>query len=112
LAGIASFLAGLAILVALEAPRQLVALVVAMLAGLAATLVVTLWWKLSMHVAAVSGTVAILALTFGPALTMAVPLVAVVAWSRVRLGDHTAAQTVAGAALGGLVGSTVFIMLR
>jgi membrane-associated phospholipid phosphatase len=112
LAGIVSFLAGLAVLVALDAPQQLVALVVAMLAALAATLVVTLWWKLSMHAAAASGTVAILALTFGPALTLAVPLVAVVAWSRVRLGDHTVAQTVAGAILGALLGSTVFIMLR
>jgi membrane-associated phospholipid phosphatase len=112
LAAIASVLAGLAMLLALDAPRQLVALVVAMLAGLAATLVVTLWWKLSVHTAAAGGTVAILALVFGPALTLAVPAVALVAWSRVRLGDHTPAQTLAGSALGGLVASTVFILLR
>lgn len=73
LAGIASVLAGLAMLLALDAPRQLVALVAAMLAGLAATLVVTLWWKLSVHTAAAGGTVAILALTFGPALTLTAP---------------------------------------
>lgn len=112
LAGIASVLAGLAALLALDAPRQLVALVVAMLTGLAATLVVTLWWKLSVHTAAASGTVAILALTFGPALTLTIPTVALVAWARVRLGDHTPAQTLAGAALGGLVATTVFIALR
>jgi membrane-associated phospholipid phosphatase len=35
-----------------------------------------------------------------------------VAWARVRLGDHTPAQTLAGAALGGLVATTVFILLR
>jgi len=63
LAGIASVLTGLAALLALDAPRQLVALVVAMLTGLATTLLVTLWWKLSVHTAAASGTVAILALT-------------------------------------------------
>ena len=112
LAAIASVLAGLAVLLALDAPPQLVALVVAMLAGLAATLLVTLWWKLSVHTAAASGTVAILALVFGPALTLALPTVALVAWSRVRLGDHTPAQTLAGAALGGLVATTVFIALR
>jgi hypothetical protein len=33
---------------------------------LAATLVVTLWWKLSLHTAAASGTVAILVLTSAP----------------------------------------------
>ena len=112
LAAIASVLAGLALLLALDAPRQLVALVVAMLAGLAATLVVTLWWKLSVHTAAAAGTVAILVLTFGPGFTLALPTVALVAWSRVRLGDHTPAQTLAGAALGGLVATTVFILLR
>jgi membrane-associated phospholipid phosphatase len=112
LAGVVSVVAGLAALVALDAPRQLIALVVAMLAGLAATLLVTLWWKLSVHTAAASGTVAILALTFGPALTLTVPTVALVAWSRVRLGDHTTAQTVAGAALGGLVATTVLVALR
>jgi membrane-associated phospholipid phosphatase len=112
LAAIVSVVAGLVALVALDAPRQLVALVVAMLTGLATTLLVTLWWKLSVHTAAAAGTVAILALTFGPALTLALPTVALVAWSRVRLGDHTPAQTLAGAALGGLVATTVFIALR
>ena len=112
LAGIASFLVGLGMLVVLDAPRQLTALMVAMLTGLAATLVVNLWWKLSIHTAAASGTVAILILTYGSALTLAIPAVAVVAWSRVRLGDHTPPQTVAGALLGGLVATIFFIALR
>jgi membrane-associated phospholipid phosphatase len=112
LAAIASVLAGLALLLALDAPRQLVALVVAMLTGLATTLVVTLWWKLSVHTAAAAGTMAVLALTFGPTLTLTAPTVALVAWARVRLGDHTPAQTAAGAALGGLMATTVFILLR
>jgi hypothetical protein len=49
---------------------------------------------------------------FGPALTLAVPTVGLVTWSRVQLGDHSPAQTLAGAALGGLVAATVFIALR
>jgi len=112
LAALISGLAGLAVLLALDPSRQPVALVIAMLTGLAATLVATLWWKLSVHTAAASGTVAILALTFGPVLTLSLPAVALVAWARVRLGDHTPAQTVAGGALGGLAATTVFIMLR
>jgi len=43
LAAIGSFVAGLALLVGLGAPRQLVALVVAMLTCLAATMLLTLW---------------------------------------------------------------------
>jgi membrane-associated phospholipid phosphatase len=70
------------------------------------------WWKLSLHTTAAAGTVAVLVVTFGPALVLAVPIVGLVAWARVRLGDHTPAQTLAGAALGGLVATTVFILLR
>jgi hypothetical protein len=112
LAATASVVSGLALLVVLGAPGELVVVVVAMLSGLATALVVTLWWKLSLHTAAAAGTVAVLVVTFGPALALAVPAVALVAWSRVRLGDHTPAQTLAGAALGGLVATTVFILLR
>jgi hypothetical protein len=112
LAALVSGLAGLAMLLALDTSRPLTALVVAMLTGLTATLVVTLWWKLSVHTAAAGGTVAILALTFGPVLTLTLPAVALVAWARVHLSDHTPAQTIAGAALGGLVATTVFILLR
>jgi membrane-associated phospholipid phosphatase len=112
LAAIASFLAGLVLLVAMGAPQPLIGLVVAMLACLAATMLVTLWWKLSLHTAAASGTVAILALTFGPLLILALPVIALVAWSRIRLSDHTPTQTLAGAVLGGLVATAVFILLR
>ncbi len=112
LAAIASVLTGLALLLTLHAPRQLIALVVAMLTGLAATLLMTLWWKVSVHTAAATGTVAILVLTFGPPLILALPAVALAAWSRIRLSDHTPAQALAGAVLGGLVATTVFILLR
>jgi membrane-associated phospholipid phosphatase len=111
LVAIASVLAGLALLLALDAPRQLVALVVAMLTVLAATMLVTLWWKVSVHTAAASGTVAILVVTFGPPLLLALPAIALVAWSRIRLGDHNPAETLVGAAVGGLVATTVFILL-
>jgi membrane-associated phospholipid phosphatase len=112
LAGMASVAAGLAMLAVLDAPRQLVVLVVAMLAGLAITLAVTLRWKISLHAAATSGTVAALALTLGPGLLLAFPAVGLVAWSRVRLRHHTPLQTVAGAALGALVATTVLVALR
>ena len=112
LAAIASFLTGLALLVALGAPRQLIAPVVAMLTCLAATMLVTVWWKLSLHTAAASGTLAILVLSFGPPFILALPVVALVAWSRIRLSDDTPAQTLAGAVLGGLMATAVFILLR
>ncbi|HKT05752.1 MAG TPA: phosphoesterase PA-phosphatase [Rugosimonospora sp.] len=108
----ASVVAGLVLMVVLHAPRDLVALVVAMLAGLALTLAVTHWWKVSFHTAVSAGTATTLALVFGPWLLLSWAAVAVVAWSRVRLGDHSVAQTVVGAALGALAAGVVFPLVR
>jgi len=65
--------------------------------------VITLRWKISLHSAAAAGltVVGISALSAsGALLVLTVP---VVAWSRVRLHRHTLAQTICGAALGGLI---------
>lgn len=103
---------GLVLLALLGAPRQLLALVVAMLVGLAVTMAITLAWKVSVHTAVAAGTVVILTLVLGPELLVTWPAVALVGWSRVQLRDHTLAQVVAGAALGGVIAATVFTALR
>jgi membrane-associated phospholipid phosphatase len=105
---VASAAIGTAVLVAAGAPRQLVALV----AGLAVTIAITMAWKISIHTAVASATATILVLVFGPALLLAWPLVPLVAWSRTELGDHTLAQVIGGAAIGGLIAATVFAGLQ
>lgn len=112
LVAILSVLLGLGVLVLGQAPRALVALVAAMAVGLVAALLVTLAWKISIHVAVVAGAVTILALVFGPAALFLAPLVVVVGWARIALHDHTPAQTAAGAALGALVAAAVFSVAR
>jgi len=108
LVGVASMLAGLILLVTWGAPRDLVAVVAVVTVGLAASLLVTLIWKLSIHAAVVSGAVAILVLVFGLPLLVAAPLVPLVCWARVAVHDHTPAQTIAGAVLGAIVAVIVF----
>ena len=112
LVGIASLLIGLALMVVLGAPRELVALVAAMGVGLIVSLLVTLLWKISVHVAVVAGAVVILVLVFGPLLLILGPLVALVGWARVEVADHTPAQVIAGSGLGAAVAAVVFILLR
>ena len=112
LVGIASVLAGLALLAALGAPRDLLALVAAMAVGLATSLLVTLFWKISVHAAVTAGAVVILVLVLGPALLTLAPVVALVGWARVEVGDHTPAQVVAGVGLGATVAGLVFSLLR
>ncbi|MER7475938.1 hypothetical protein, partial [Micromonospora sp. NPDC000018] len=109
--GLASVAVGIALLAALDAPRLLVALMVATLVNGAVVTAVNHWWKLSVHAATAAGSVAVLVLVFGPALHALWPLVVAVAWSRVRLRDHTVAQVVAGAAAGAPLTAATFLAL-
>ena len=108
---IASILFGLAVLAALDAPAEMVALLASIAVGVAGGWVVTLWWKISVHAAIAAGAATVLTLVFGPALLAVWPLVALIAWSRVQVGDHTPAQVLAGVALGIVVNGTVFPLL-
>ncbi|MER5337817.1 phosphoesterase PA-phosphatase [Micromonospora sp. NPDC002717] len=109
--GLASVAVGIALLVALDAPRMLVALMVATLVNGAVVTAVNHWWKLSVHAATAAGSVAVLVLVLGPALHALWSLVVAVAWSRVRLRDHTGAQVVAGAAAGAPLTAAAFLAL-
>jgi hypothetical protein len=107
-----SVVAGAVLLVALHAPRTLLAGVAAGGIGLLVAAAVNHWWKMSVHAAVAAGSCAILALVFGPVLLVTTPLIALVAWSRVHLGDHTLAQVLVGAAVGAVVAASVFAALR
>ncbi|MFC9815538.1 hypothetical protein ACFVJM_26080 [Streptomyces virginiae] len=108
----ASVATGTLLLWLLGAPRTMIALIAAMLVTLAALLAVTPAWKISVHAGVSSGSVAMLAMTYGPWLLLVCPLVALVGWSRVRLRDHTPAQVLAGAALGAAAAAGTFALLR
>ncbi len=110
--GLGSVAAGLALLAVLGAPRPVLALVAAGLVGLVVAVTVSQWWKMSIHSAVAVGTLAVLLVTFGVWVLVATPLLGLVGWSRVRLGDHTPAQVLAGGVLGGLVAAVGFTVLR
>jgi membrane-associated phospholipid phosphatase len=107
----ASVATGIGLMAWLDAPKAMVALVFAMLATLAVLLPVTAFWKISVHTAVAGGALAMLALTWGSLVWIAYPIVAVIAWSRISLRDHTLAQTIAGAAAGTLTAGLVFSVL-
>ncbi|MFE9565180.1 hypothetical protein ACFYM0_29165 [Streptomyces sp. NPDC006487] len=109
---IGSVATGILLMSLLGSPRTMIALIAAMLVTLAALLAVTPVWKISVHAAVSSGSVAMLALTYGPWLLLAYPLVALVGWSRVELKDHTLAQVLAGTAVGAAVAATTFALVR
>ncbi len=112
LVGLLSVLVGGAALAWFGAPRELMALFAAGGVGLLVSVLVSHWWKMSLHTAVASGAVVILALVFGPMLLVLLPLLTPVGWSRVKLADHTVAQVLGGACIGAVVAGTVFALLR
>lgn len=99
-------------LVALGIKRELLAVLGAGAIGLVVWLIINHWWKMSIHTGIAAGTVVVLLETFALWAGFAVALVPLVAWSRLRLRAHTAAQTVVGAIVGALIAGTFFAALR
>ena len=95
------------------APRELLALIASMVAALVVAVPVTLLarWKISIHALVAAGTAVALVVVNGPLLLLTWPLAAAVGWSRVRLRDHTAAQVIAGAAVGACATGILFPVL-
>jgi membrane-associated phospholipid phosphatase len=108
----AAALAGMATLAILNAPRPLIALIFAMIAGLAVTTAITRYWKVSLHTGVAAGTATILTIVYGPSLLAVSVVVVAIGWSRVQLRDHTPLQAAIGAVVGAVVAATVFLPLR
>ncbi|MFF1560515.1 hypothetical protein [Streptomyces sp. NPDC058279] len=108
----ASVAACITLMATLDAPREMIALIAAMLVTLVAILAITTVWKVSVHTAVSSGALAMLALAYGPWALAGYPLVALVGWSRVELRDHTLAQVLVGTALGAATAAPVFALIR
>lgn len=107
-AAVACVVLALAVLAFAGAPRPLVALMVAMLAGLAVMGTVTLVWKASMHLAVASGAVAVLTIENHLAGAIAALALPVLAWARWRDGRHSTTQLIGGGLIGASVAATAF----
>lgn len=93
----ASALAAFGVLAIQGAPPVMMSLAAALACQLATLAFVTNWWRVSYHTASVAGLAFAAQVLQGPGLAIPLLLLAgLVAWSRVRLGRHTPAETVAG----------------
>ena len=87
------------VLLILEAPLLLLVLCVAGLSANVIFLSVNLWWKISLHTAFITATVAVLFLLYGFMSTASIVLIPLVAWARIELEHHSLAQVATGAFL-------------
>jgi membrane-associated phospholipid phosphatase len=107
-----SIVVGLVLLAALGAPAAVTTFGLVTVAVVVAVGVVNLAWKLSGHAAVVATCAVVVLIAYGPwSLLVSAPVLLWTGWSRVRLGAHTPAQVVAGAATGAALASVVWSLL-
>lgn len=107
LVGNACLLACVLILVVLQAPKSLVALLSAMLASSAIATGLNLRWKVSVHTGSAAGAAISLLILAGPPAVPMLALIPLVGWTRVALRRHTLGQVIAGGLIG--AGSTALV---
>lgn len=109
--GLISVCLGWFALILTHAPNALITvLIVTVISGLV-MMIITLWWKISLHASSMAGAATMLTVFYGAAMLPTFALLVLVSWSRVVLRRHTLAQVVAGSLLS-IALSAVILRLR
>lgn len=97
--GLLSICLGWFVLVLIHGPSPLISmLMVTAISGLIMMLI-TLWWKISLHASTLAGAATMLTMFYGASMLPLFGLLVLVCWSRVVLRRHTVAQVIAGSLL-------------
>lgn len=107
----ASAAVGLLLVASLGAPWRVVVVATTIVVGLIVGVLVNARWRASNHVAGLAGAVAALSVIYTPLWLLGAPLVALLAWARLRLGRHSPAEVALGALIGAVVGAVVPLLL-
>lgn len=97
---LSSYLLGVIILYLISAPPITTILMFCYFSNTLAVLLISLFWKISIHSVGVAGPVAALIYVFGYVGLISLILIPLVMWSRLYLRRHTLLQVIAGALLG------------
>jgi membrane-associated phospholipid phosphatase len=100
------------ILFLIHASLVLIATIITIFVGGVITLLITRYWKISMHLVGIAGSTTVLTVVYGPIFLLLTPLVILVGWARWRLGAHTLLQALAGVVLAVVVTLAIFFLFR
>jgi membrane-associated phospholipid phosphatase len=103
---------GVLLMTILHAPYKMTGYSVAMLLSAIVLTIITIFWKISIHSTVSSAAVGIMTLACSHYAIFGYVLVALVAWARVALRDHTPAQVLAGNALGTVIAALAYTAIR
>jgi membrane-associated phospholipid phosphatase len=112
--GLGCMVISFVLLYSLKAPRVLVATVVAVVAAIFISLLITQVgkWKISLHLVGIAGAVTVCVLLWGPFMLLLSPLVILVGWARWQVHAHTLPQAIAGTMLAIVVTLGAFGLFR
>ncbi len=109
--GIVSVTVGWLVLSLMNGPRNLqTIMIITMFSGII-MMVITFWWKISMHASSLGGVATTLTVLYGAVMLPLFVLLVLVSWSRVTLRRHTIPQVIAGS-FAGIVLSLIILKIR
>lgn len=97
--GLISVCLGWFALVLAHGPAPLISTVIVTAISGLIMMMITLWWKISLHASSLGAAATILTVLYGAALLPTFALLVLVGWSRVVLRRHTLSQVIAGSLL-------------
>jgi len=104
LCAISSAILGWIILAVADAPAPVVAFTASAILSQVVVSLTALVWKMSLHLSTAGGIASLVAILAGPwTLLVSLPLVALIAASRLILREHTPAQVIVGAVVGAIM---------
>jgi hypothetical protein len=109
--GLASVGLGLLALRYIHGPRVLETMLLMTAISGVIMMVITLWWKISIHASSMAATLTMLTVLYGAIVLPLFTLLVMVSWSRVILRRHTIAQVISGSLLS-IILSAVLLKLR
>jgi membrane-associated phospholipid phosphatase len=102
---------GLIILLMISAPAALVTVLMMTAISGGIMMIITQWWKISIHASSLAGAATVLTALYGIIMLPCFFLLVLVCWSRVVLRRHTVAQVIAGSLLS-IVLATLILKIR
>jgi membrane-associated phospholipid phosphatase len=109
--GITSVSLGYILLYFSHGPKNLQTLLLITAISAVILMIITLWWKISIHASSLAGAITMLTALYGAIVLPTLVLLVLVNWSRVVLHRHTLAQVVGGS-LVSIALATFFLALR
>jgi len=111
IAGVMGYVIGVVLLYLLEAPWLVTVLMICYAVVTFAMMIITMYWKISIHSCGVMGPSMGLAMAFWPVGLLYFLLLPPVAWSRYVLKKHTPLQLMMGATVGCAITAVIFWIL-